>query len=158
MVTSIGIAVVAAGCTGVRAVNPILPYQTAGVIAAASGSSSGDAIRRAPLTITTSAHVVFEPAQVVVTARVEPDARNRQLTIEWWTDEGAGGSHSISLEGDNAAIRHGCTINRLVAGEYLVAAVLTRNDGTKVRQSTKLIVAGEGSRLDAGSGGALAGR
>jgi hypothetical protein len=102
---------------------------------------------RTSLTIATSASVVFEPAQVVVTARVEPDVRNRQLTIEWWSAEGAGGSHSISLDGDNAAIRHGCTIKRLGAGEYLVAAVLKRNDGSEMRRTTRLIVAGEGQSL-----------
>ena len=104
------------------------------------------AATREPLTISVSHHVINEPAQVTAFVRVEPDPRSRSLTIEWWTmDDLVGGSHLITLEGDRSATYHSYPIKRMEAGEYDVMAVLTRNDGTKVKKQTKVVVTGEGT-------------
>ena len=95
-----------------------------------------------PLTIAVTPQVASERALVVVRARVEPDPRSRMLTIEWWSDEGVGGSHMISLEGDRAPTRHDYEIKRVGAGDYVVSATLARNDGTQIRRSTALVVTG----------------
>ena len=79
--------------------------------------------------------------------RVEPDARSRSLELEWFSAEGGGGAHLITLEGERAAVRHQFPIKRLSAGEYEITAVLTRNDGTRVRRTTTVTVVGpEGLR------------
>src|SRR4051812_35982622 len=49
-----------------------------------------------------SAYFVNEPAQIEARIRVEPDARSRSVTIEWWTEDGVGGSHFVALEGDQS--------------------------------------------------------
>jgi hypothetical protein len=74
--------------------------------------------------------------------RVEPDARSRSIELEWFSAEGGGGAHLINLEGERAAVRHQFPIKRLSAGEYEVTAVLTRNDGTRVRRTTTVTVVG----------------
>ena len=105
-----------------------------------------------PLAINLSHHVASEPAQVTAHVRVEPDTRSRTLTIEWWAfDDLVGGSHLISLEGDRSAIHYYYPIKRMEAGEYVVTAVLTRDDGTQERRQTKLIVSGEGTTFEVDS-------
>jgi hypothetical protein len=96
-----------------------------------------------PLTMTLSTHVATEPAQVFVRVRVEPDARSRELSIEWWSQEGIGGSHSKSLNGEQERPRHEYTIKRMEAGEYLVTARVFRDDGSQLKQETKVIVTGD---------------
>lgn len=99
-----------------------------------------------PLTISLSHHVINEPAQVTAFVRVEPDARSRSLSIEWWTtDDLVGGSHLIALEGERSAAHHSFPIRRMEAGEYQVSAILTRDDGTQVKRQTRVIVTGEGT-------------
>lgn len=108
---------------------------------------------REPLTVSVSHHVINEPAQVTAYVRVEPDARSRSLSIEWWTmDDLVGGSHLIALEGERSAAFYSFPIKRMEAGEYTVTAVLTRNDGTRLQKQTKVIVTGEGSTFDFNSG------
>ena len=109
------------------------------------GSSSS----RGPLTVTLSAHIAPEPAQVVVRTRIEPDDRNRGLLIQWWNEDGIGGSHAISLDGHRAPLRHDCAIKSMTAGEYLVTATLTRMDGQQVLRATRIIVVPEGGTPDA---------
>ena len=101
------------------------------------------------LSLNASAHVASEPAQIRVRTRLEPDTRNRSLTIEWWSTDGVGGSHSIALEGDQAPAAHDCVIKALGSGEYELTAVLVRADGTQVRRSTRVIIVGEGTTFDA---------
>ena len=98
-----------------------------------------------PLAIVIATRFAPEPAEVQVRTRVEPDERSRELTIEWWTPEGFGGSHLITLPGDRAALWHTYFIKRMEAGEYEVAAVLKRNDGTEVRRKLTVTVVGEGA-------------
>ena len=77
-----------------------------------------------------------------VRLRIEPDARSRRVDLEWFSAEGGGGAHLITLEGERAAVRHQFPIKRLEAGEYEVTAVLTRNDGTTVRRTATVLVVG----------------
>jgi len=102
-----------------------------------------------PLTLSVSTHLASEPAQVVVRTRIEPDAGNRALRIEWWNTDGVGGSHVLSLEGDRAPRRYDCAIKNMAAGEYVVTAILTRQDGNNVLRRTMVTVIGEGDRFDA---------
>ena len=91
-----------------------------------------------------SAYVAPEPAQVVVHVRIESAARNRVLMIEWWSEDGVGGSHLVSLDGERTAIRQDYAITQMTAGEYIVTAVLRRDDGSDVRRNRRVIVVGEG--------------
>lgn len=90
-----------------------------------------------------SAYYVNEPAQIDARMRVQPDARSRSLTIEWWTEDGVGGSHLISLDGDQSAATFRYPISRMTEGEYMVTAVLQRNDGSTVRLQRRVLVIGE---------------
>jgi hypothetical protein len=119
---------------------------TAGQLAPRSSfskSSSKDARQLA-----VSAYIAAAPGQVTVYTRAEPDHRSRTLTIEWWSTDGVGGSHQISLEGELSPARHDYAIKRLAEGTYQVSAVLTRNDGTQLRKETTVLVVGEGGRVD----------
>ncbi len=102
---------------------------------------------RAPLTLKLSTTLAPAPAQVTARISVEPDARSRSLTVEWWSREGAGGSHALTLDGDRAAMRQDFAIKRIEAGEYVVRVILTRDDGSIVKKESNLIVVGEGSRF-----------
>ena len=77
-----------------------------------------------------------------VNVRVERDRRAVSLEIAWLSDDGSGGSHLITLDGDRAAIRHQYPIHGLLAGDYQVTAVLTFDDGTRVQRTAHLIVGG----------------
>ena len=98
--------------------------------------------RSEPLTIQVSPTIVPAPAHVSVRMRIEPDARSRALSIEWWSGDGSGGSHLITLQGERSATRHEYAIRHMNAGEYEVIAVLTRDDGTEVRRKTTVLVVG----------------
>ena len=100
-----------------------------------------------PLTMTLSTHVAQEPAQVFVRVRVEPDARSRELSIEWWSQEGIGGSTSKTLSGDQEKPRHEYVIKRMEAGEYVVTARVMRDDGSQVKQETKILVRGDNDTI-----------
>ena len=86
--------------------------------------------------------VTYAQADAWIRLRIEPDARSRTVELDWFSPDGGGGAHLITLEGDRAAIRHQFPIKRLAAGEYEVTAVLTRNDGTSVRRTTSMRVVG----------------
>ena len=103
--------------------------------------------KRDALTMSLSANLAPEPGQVSVRMRVEPDARSRQLSVEWWTQDGVGGSHIITLEGDRAATRHEYPIKQIEEGEYIVTAVLLRDDGSEVKRTARLMVVGENGRI-----------
>ena len=97
-----------------------------------------------PLTLTLSANVTVVRNDVIVRARVEPDARSRELLIEWVADDLSGGSHAISLEGARAATAHRYTLKHLSPGQYVVTAILRLNDGTETRRQSNLRVVGVG--------------
>jgi hypothetical protein len=93
--------------------------------------------------------IAYAQSDAWIRLRVEPDARSRSVDLEWFSTEGGGGAHMITLEGERAAIRHQFPIKRLAAGEYEITAVLTRNDGTRVRRTTTMRVVGrEGLGLE----------
>jgi hypothetical protein len=94
------------------------------------------------LTLDVYPRILWDQGDLSVQLRVEPDERSRILDVEWWSDEGGGGAHRITLEGERAAIRHQYSIKRLAAGEYEVAAILLRNDGTRVRRTATIYVTG----------------
>lgn len=145
-----GLAVFGAGCASARTVVPVAFDHRPGVSATASKLERAAVASRFeanPLTIRASAHVASEPAELFVRALIPKDARNRALTIVWWTPDGVGGSHAITLDGDRSATEHQCAITRMGAGEYMVTAILMRADGTQVRRTTMVIVTGESARM-----------
>ena len=95
-----------------------------------------------PLEIDVYPRIAHAQSDAWIKVRVEPDPRSRSVDLEWFSAEGGGGAHMITLEGDRAAIRHQFPIKRLAPGEYEVTAVLTRNDGTRVRRVTTMRVVG----------------
>lgn len=132
----------------------ILSLVTAGA-AQDNTKAPNKAVKRAPLTLALSTNVAPAPAQVTARISVEPDARSRSLTVEWWSEDGAGGSHGVSLDGDRAAARQDFSIKRMEAGTYIVRAVLVRDDGSIVKKESNLVVVGEGSRFRANQGANL---
>jgi hypothetical protein len=117
------------------------------VVAALAASPSFAEKKPQPLTLSLSSQMVAEPAQVSVHMRVEPDTRSRSLLVQWWTLDGVGGSSLIELDGERAAVRHTYPIRRMEAGEYMVTAVLIRNDGSQVRKQLMMTVVPNGSRF-----------
>lgn len=97
-----------------------------------------------PLKLQASQRIASEPADVMVLARLSRDEDNRSITLEWWTEDGVGGSHRTSLDGDQAPRHIQCWARNLPAGQYTVTATLTRAHGREIRQSTTLLVVGEG--------------
>jgi hypothetical protein len=114
--------------------------------------STADASEKAPkpLTMTLSAAVSAVRSDVAVRARVEPDARSRELIIEWVAEDLSGGSHSIALEGARAAASHRLMLKYLTPGQYEVTATLRRNDGTHTRSTATLLVVGIGDSVGLG--------
>ncbi len=93
-----------------------------------------------PLEVDVYPRITHAQSDAWIRVRVEPDPRSRTVDLEWFSADGGGGAHMITLEGDRAAVRHQFPIKRLAAGEYEIAAVLTRNDGTRVRRTTTMRV------------------
>ena len=133
----------------------ILSLVTVGAAQDKPQAKAQDKTKRAPLTLALSTNVAPAPAQVTARISVEPDARSRSLTVEWWSEDGAGGSHGISLDGDRAAARQDFSIKRMEAGTYIVRAVLVRDDGSIVKKESNLVVVGEGSRFRTDQGANL---
>jgi hypothetical protein len=103
-----------------------------------------------PLSMTLSANVSVVRNDVIVRARVEPDARSRELVIEWVADDLSGGSHAIALEGARAARSHRFPLKHLSPGQYVVTATLRLNDGTVTRKESNLWVVGVGEMMEFG--------
>lgn len=95
-----------------------------------------------PLAVRVYPTVAPAKSDAWVNVRVEPDQRSISLVIAWLSDDGTGGSHLITLEGANAAIRHQYPIRGLEPGDYEVTAVLTRRDGSTVQRTARLLVSG----------------
>jgi hypothetical protein len=100
--------------------------------------------KRAPLTLSLSSYVAPAPALVTARISVERDARSRLLRVEWWQQDGAGGSHEVMLDGARAAARQDFAIKHIEPGEYQVTASLLRDDGSVIRKDVRLIVVGQG--------------
>jgi hypothetical protein len=99
-------------------------------------------VKTEPLEVDVYPRVAQAQGDAWVRLRIEPDTRSRKLDLEWFSAEGGGGAHLITLEGERAPVRHQFPIKRLAAGEYEVTAVLTRDDGTTVRRTTRMVVVG----------------
>jgi hypothetical protein len=110
--------------------------------APAAASASSPREKADPLQLDVYPRITSAYSDAWVRLRVEPDARSRSIELEWFSAEGGGGSTLITLEGERAAVRHQVPIKRLAAGQYEVTAVLTRNDGTRVRRSATVTVVG----------------
>jgi hypothetical protein len=95
-----------------------------------------------PLELDVYPRIASAQSDAWVRLRIEPDARSRSVDLEWFSAEGGGGAHLITLEGERAAVRHQFPIRQLAAGEYEVTAVLTRTDGTTVRRTATMLVVG----------------
>jgi len=107
------------------------------------GSTVGAAEKQPEaLTVKLSARISPAAADVIVRARVEPDARSRELTIEWIADDLSGGSHAIAMNGARAAVTHQYALKGMAPGEYQVRAILRFNDGSEIRRATTLMVVG----------------
>jgi hypothetical protein len=95
-----------------------------------------------PLEIDVYPRITSAQGDAWVRLRIEPDPRSRSVDLEWFSADGGGGAHLITLEGERAAVRHQFPIKRLATGEYEITAVLTRTDGTTVRRTTTVTVVG----------------
>ena len=119
------------------------PMASATTMAATAADVPVSRQRRAdPLEIDVYPRIASANSDAWVRLRIEPDARSRSVDLEWFSADGGGGAHLITLEGERAAVRHQFPIKRLSAGEYEVTAVLTRNDGTTVRRTATVVVVG----------------
>jgi hypothetical protein len=114
------------------------------ILALLSGAVVAAGEKPNPLTVTLSAQMAAVRREVVVRARVEPDARSRELTIEWVADDLSGGSHAISLNGARAAATHRYAPKGLSPGKYEVTAILRLSDGTEIRRRSNLLIVGIG--------------
>ena len=97
-----------------------------------------------PLAISMSHYITGVQSDVLVRLRVEPDARSRELTLEWLNDDLSGGSHAITLNGERAAVSYVYPLKRLSPGKYTVTAILKRNDGSELRRASHVTVIGMG--------------
>jgi hypothetical protein len=95
-----------------------------------------------PLGITVYPRMTFGDGTASVRMRVEPSVLSRSVEVSWWSTDGLGGSHLITLDGDRAARRYDVPIKRLDPGHYEVTAVLMRADGSRIRRSTTILVIG----------------
>src|SRR5206468_3232563 len=89
-----------------------------GLVSGVQGSTVQAAGKTDPLTIKAPSFLGNGGGDVVVRMRVEPDARSRELTIEWVGEDLSGGSHAITLDGAKAAVTHQFAIKRLTPGQH----------------------------------------
>jgi hypothetical protein len=132
----------------------------AAVIALAGGSAAAAEEKKPePLVMKMSGYIAPVNTDVIVRLRVEPDARSREVNIEWVGDDLSGGAHAIALDGARAAATHQYSIRHMSPGRYVVTATLRLNDGTEVKRNADVVVIGLGGPdLASGDGAALGGR
>ena len=111
---------------------------------AAAAREAGAAGQRAaePLTIDVYPRIMSAGGHASVRLRIEPNALTRTVEISWWSGDGLGGLHQISVDGDRGPIRYQFPLKHIDPGEYEVSAVLTRVDGSRVRRTTTMVVVG----------------
>jgi hypothetical protein len=95
-----------------------------------------------PLSLRVTPAIVPAGEDASVHVRIGPDPRNRSLEIEWRAASGPRGWHVFLIDADRGAVRYQYAIRNLPPGEYEVAAVLTRIDGTTIRRASAVIVLG----------------
>jgi hypothetical protein len=130
------------------------PILVTALVIVVSGTAAGAAAKKKPqpLVMTMSSHVAPAESDVIVRARVEPDARSRELIIEWVGDDLSGGSHAIMLDGERAVAMHQFSIKRMGAGHYVVNAILRFDDGSEIRRASKVMIVGVGGPDQIGRG------
>jgi hypothetical protein len=116
---------------------------SAATMAPSPAAAPASRLRHAePLEIDVYPRIASAHSDAWVRLRIEPDPRSRSVDLELFSADGDRGAHHITLEGERAAVRHQFPIKRLAAGEYEVTAILTRNDGTTVKRTAKVLVVG----------------
>jgi|CXWL01.1.fsa_nt_gi hypothetical protein len=125
-----------------------------GAIAIALMSVPASAAEKKPEPLAIKLSAAYAPAEsdVLVRMRVEPDARARELILEWVSDDLSGGSHLVTLEGALAPATHSYAIKRISEGQYRVTAILRLNDGSEIRRAAVVTVVGTGTAVRVGSG------
>lgn len=94
-----------------------------------------------PVSVRANPSVSMAPATVQLSVTVQPDARNRLLTV--MTDSGQFyRSSEMPLDGENSSRVQVFTFKNLPAGEYLVSARVGRDDGSDRVAETQLMVTG----------------
>ena len=83
----------------------------------------------------------YEPADIRLQIRIEPDHANRALAVEL-TSEGYSTSSVKELDGADAAIWRELTYSAVPAGEYDVTAVVYRPDASHWRSTARVTVIG----------------
>lgn len=132
------IALTGASCAGV-------PRPRLGIaVEPMASATAAAAVRHAaadPLRVEIFPRMTTAGGRASVRVRIEPSVLSRSLELSWWSD-GIGGTHLITLDGDQSARRYDMPIKRLDPGHYEVTAVLMRADGTRIRRSTSILVVG----------------
>lgn len=111
------------------------------VVAAALGCLllAGSAPASEPVTVAAKPFVSMAPATLLVDVIVEPDARNRVLSVVTESDDFYTLSE-VELNGDHAARKQKFTIRNLPPGEYVVQARIKRaDDSERIAQARALV-------------------
>lgn len=112
-----------------------------GVVLGCSLLAGGLATASGPVAISANPTVAMAPATITLSVTVEPDERNRVLTVV--TDSADFYSASeVALDGDRAARMRRFTVRNLPPGEYVVQARITRADESERVAETHLVVTG----------------
>jgi len=82
-----------------------------------------------------------------VKVRVEPDARNRSLVVEWFLFEGFESRKFFQLEGEAAKKWYEFRIKFEESGEWTIRAILKRNDDSQSSSATTVRVIGPDSEF-----------
>jgi len=105
-----------------------------GLLAAASPAAAPP-----PVTVQVSPNASMAPATVRVTVTVEPDERNRGLTVE--ADSlNFYSSSEVTLEGNGSSRVRRFEFKNLPPGDYEVRATVQRNDGRRQMATAQTIV------------------
>ncbi len=113
----------------------------AGVVLGCSLLAGTPAAVSEPLAISVHPIVSMAPATVTLNVTIEPDERNRLLTVVTDSTDFYSASE-VSLDGDKAARTQRFTVKNLPAGDYLVRARITRGDDSERVVETHLLVTG----------------
>jgi hypothetical protein len=94
-----------------------------------------------PVSIRVNPTVSMAPATVILSVTVEPDERNRVLTVVTDSPDFYSASE-VELEGERASRLQRFTVRGLPAGDYVVQARITRADSSERVAETQLMVTG----------------
>jgi hypothetical protein len=110
---------------------------TAGLVAQSGGSSDPE-----PLSLSVTPTVCLSPCAVRARASVEPDAKNRSLTLIAESQEFRRAS-TIQLDGDRAARTHSMLFKNLDGGIYRIRVRLEQSGGRVMLRDYLVEVKGE---------------